>query len=55
METLLVVDMIAQNFLIRQFISELGDTAPSVNGQLIDFRPMNLRPIPPGNGTPGEK
>jgi hypothetical protein len=41
--TLLLGEMITQNFLIRQFFSELEHTAPSVNRNLIDFRPMNPR------------
>jgi hypothetical protein len=53
--TLLVGDMIAQNFLILQFFAELGHTVPSVNRHLIDFRPMNLRPAPLDNDEPEEK
>jgi len=53
--TLLVGDMIAQNFLILQFFAELGHTVPSVNRHLIDFRPMNLRPALIGSGVPGKK
>jgi hypothetical protein len=53
--TLLVGDMIAQNFLILQFFPELGHTAPSINRHIIDCRPMNPRAAPLDNDEPEEK
>jgi hypothetical protein len=55
MATLLVGDMIAQNFLRSQLIPELGHVAPSVNIHLTDLGPMNPIPAPLDNGAIEEK